>query len=201
MFVIMPLQTLPGADGSPAANMILISGSGISQAKLAAVVSTELPAASLTFRAAVLAGLVKSPLPSVAVHLMLFGGFAAAGFGLLNLIFGLALGARDREMTLARLRVMGHQQTRSLIMLQELPAVLAAIAAAAACALVLPTLVAPSLDLSVFFTGNSVSVTFRPDLTALSLAAAVVTVLAGIALVAGTSRLRRRDITAALRVQ
>jgi putative ABC transport system permease protein len=201
MFVIMPLQTLPGADGGPAANMILISGSGISQAKLAAVVSTELPAASLTFRAAVLAGLVKSPLPSVAVHLMLFGGFAAAGFGLLNLIFGLALGARDREMTLARLRVMGHQQTRSLIMLQELPAVLAATAAAAACALVLPTLVAPSLDLSVFFTGNSVSVTFRPDLTALSLAAGVVTVLAGAALVAGTSRLRRRDITVALRVQ
>ena len=201
MFIIMPLQSLPGANGSPAANMILISGSDISQAKLAAVVGTELPAASLTFRAAVLAGLVKSPLPSVAVHLMLFGGFAAAGFGLLNLVFGLALGARDREMTLARLRVMGHQQTRSLIMLQELPAVLAAIVAAAACALALPTLVGPSLDLSVFFTGNSVSVTFRPDLAALSLAAGVITVLAGLALVAGTSRLRRRDITVALRVQ
>jgi putative ABC transport system permease protein len=200
MFIIMPLQPLPGADGRPAPGTILISGAGINQAKLAAVVSTELPAASLTFRAAVLAGLVRSPLPLVAGRLMLYGGFAAAGFGLLNLMFGLALGARDREVILARLKVMGHEQTRSLIMLQELPAVLAATAAAAACALALPIVVGPSLDLSAFFTSSNVPVTFRPDLTALGQAAGVITLLAGGALIAGTSRLRHRDVTRALRV-
>jgi len=201
MFIIMPLQTLPGADGRPTPDTILISGSGISQGKLAATVSTELPAASLTYRAAVLAGLVTSPLPLVAVHLMLLGAFAAAGFGLLNLIFGLALGARDRELTLARLKVMGHEQASSLIMLQELPAVLAAVAAAAACALALPTLVGPSLDLSVFFSGSGVPATFRPDLTALGQAAAVITILAGVALIAGTARLRHRDVTGTLRMR
>jgi putative ABC transport system permease protein len=201
MFIIMPLQTLPGADGHPAPDTILISGSGISRGKLAAIVSTELPAAGLTYRAAVLAGLVTSPLRLVAVHLMLLGAFAAAGFGLLNLIFGLALGARDRELTLARLKVMGHEQARSLIMLQELPAVLAAVVAAGACALALPTLVGPSLDLSVFFTGSGVPVTFRPDLTALGQAAAVITILAGVALIAGTARLRHRDVTGTLRMR
>ncbi len=199
MFIIMPLQTLPGAGGRPAPGLILISGAGINQAKLAAVVNAELPAASLTFRATVLAGLVASPLPSVAVHLMLLGVFVAAAFGLLNLIFGLALGARDRELTMARLKVMGHQQPKSLIMLQEVPAVLAAVIAAAACALALPTLVGPSLDLSEFFTGANVPITFRPDLTALVQAAGAITILAGVALIAGTTRSRHRDITGTLR--
>src|ERR1700728_4353905 len=113
----MPLQTLPGVDGRPAPDMFLVSGSGFSQARLTAIVGTELPAASVTFRAGVL------------------GVFIAACFGLLNLIFGLALGARDRELTLARLTVMGYDRPRSLVMLQELPAVVVAAAAAAACAL------------------------------------------------------------------
>jgi putative ABC transport system permease protein len=200
MFVIMPLRTLPGANGRPAANTVLISGSDINQAKLTAVVNRQLPAASLTFRSVVLAGLVKSPLPSAAVHLMLLGVFAAAGFGLLNLIFGLALGARDRELALARLEVMGHRRPRSLILLQELPAVLAATIAAAVCALLLPILVGPSLDLSVFFTGSGVPAEFRPDLTALTEAAGAITFLAGIALAARTSGSRHRDATRALRV-
>ncbi|MDQ2816527.1 MAG: hypothetical protein M3Z75_33000, partial [Actinomycetota bacterium] len=198
-FIVMPLRTLPGAAGRPAAGLILISGAGINRARLAALVSTELPAASLTVRAAVLAGLVHSPLPSVAVHLMLLGVFAAAGFGFLNLLFGLALGARDRELTLARLKVMGHGQPERLILLQELPAVLAAVVAAAAGALVLPILVGPSLDLSVFFTGASVPITFRPDLTALGQAAGAITILAGAALAAGASRSRRRDLTGTMR--
>jgi putative ABC transport system permease protein len=199
MFIIMPLQTLPGVDGRPAPDMILVSGSGFSQARLTAIVGTELPAASVTFRAAVLAGLVNSPLPSVAVHLMLLGVFIAACFGLLNLIFGLALGARDRELTLARLTVMGYDRPRSLVMLQELPAVVVAAAAAAAGALALPTLVGPSLDLSVFFSGASVPVEFRPDLAALVQVAGGIAVLAGVALAIATGRARRRDVTGALR--
>ena len=198
-FIIMPLQTLPGADGRPAPGMILVSGPDLSQARLTAVVGTELPSASITFRAAVLAGLVSSPLPAVAVHLMLLGVLTAACFGLLNLIFGLALGARDRELTLARLTVMGYDRPRSLVMLQELPAVVVAAAAAAGCALALPTLVGPSLDLSVFFSGASVPVEFRPDLTALVQVAGGIALLAGVALVVATGRLRHRDVTGAMR--
>ena len=79
--------------------------------------------------------------------------------------------------------------------------VIAAVAAAAACALALPTLVGPSLDLSVFFSGSGVPATFRPDLTALGQAAAVITILAGVALIAGTARLRHRDVTGTLRMR
>ena len=83
-------------------------------------------------------------------------------------------------------------------MLQELPAVLAAIVAAAVCALTLPIAVGPSLDLSAFFSNSNVPVTFRPDLMALGQAAGVITVLAGVALIGGTSRLRHRDVTGTL---
>ena len=65
----------------------------------------------------------------------------------------------------------------------------------------LPVLVGPSLDLSVFCSGSGVPVTFSPDLTALGQAAAVITTLAAVALIAGTSRLGHRDITGTLRGQ
>jgi hypothetical protein len=84
-------------------------------------------------------------------------------------------------------------------MLQELPAVVVAAAAAAACALALPTLVGPSLDLSVFFSGASVPVEFRPDLTALVQVAGGIALLAGVALAVATGRSRHRDVTGAMR--
>jgi hypothetical protein len=87
---------------------------------------------------------------------------------------------------------------RSLILLQELPAVLAAVVAAVACALALPILVGPSLDLSVFFTGPDVPIEFRPDLLALGLAAGAITLLAGLALAAGSSGARRRGTASVL---
>ena len=75
--------------------------------------------------------------------------------------YALHPGSRDRELTLARLSVMGYEGDTSLVLLMALPAVLAAFAAAAGCALALPALVGPALDLSVF-TGPGASVTYRP---------------------------------------
>ena len=55
----------------------------------------------------------------------------AGGLALINLVFGFALGARDRALTLARLNVMGYERDTTLVLLTALPAVLAAFAAAA----------------------------------------------------------------------
>jgi putative ABC transport system permease protein len=79
-----------------------------------------------------------------------------------------------------------------------MPAVLAAAAAGLACALALPWLVGPALDLSVF-TGTGTPVPLRPDWAALGLPAAALVVIAALALAAETRALRRRGVTGALR--
>jgi hypothetical protein len=95
---------------------------------------------------------------------------------------------------------MGYARSARLVLLMALPAVLAAFAAAFGCALALPALVSPALDLSVF-TGPGASVTYRPDLAALGLLCLVILALMGVALIAETSRSRRHGVTGLLRVQ
>jgi putative ABC transport system permease protein len=200
MFLIMRLRTLPGVLGRPTPNLALITGTDIDRSKLSRLIGTALPAATIAFRADVLNGLGSAPLQHAAALLMTLTAVIAGGLALLNLVFGLALGARDRELTLARLSVMGYERDTRLVLLMALPAVLAAFAAAAVCALVLPALVSPALDLSVF-TGPGASVTYRPDLAALGVPCLVILALMGMALVAETSRSRRHGVTGLLRVQ
>jgi putative ABC transport system permease protein len=200
LFVLMAMRTLPGVLGLPTPNVVLVTGSGIDRSKLSQLIGKALPAATLTFRADVLNGLGSAPLQHAAALLITLTAGAAAALALLNLVFGLALGARDRELTLARLSVMGYARSASLMLLMALPALLAAFVAAAGCALVLPALVSPALDLSVF-TGPGASVTYRPDLAALGVPCLVILALMGAALVAETSRSRRHGVTGLLRVQ
>jgi hypothetical protein len=92
-----------------------------------------------------------------------------------------------------------------------LPAVIAAALAAWACALVLPGVVSPAIDLSVF-TSTPVSVPLAPgvsfsataplvpDVASLALPIAGLIVLAGIGLGIEIRSRRRRRVTAALRV-
>jgi putative ABC transport system permease protein len=125
----------------------------------------------------------------------------------------LALGAADREATLARLATMGlgERQRARVVAVEVLPAVLAAALAAWACALVLPRVVSPAIDLSVF-TSTPVSVPLAPgvsfsataplvaDVASLALPLAGLIVLAGIGLGIEIRSGRRRRVTAALRV-
>jgi putative ABC transport system permease protein len=198
-FLLMPLRTLPGARGRPAPNLVLITGADIDRAKLSALVAKALPAASLTFRADIVSAQSSAPLQHAATVLMTLTVAAAAGLALINLIFGLALSAEDRELTLARLTVMGYQSGVRLMLLMTLPAVLAALIAAAGCALALPTLISPALDLSVF-TGPGVSVSFRPDLAALGVPYGTILLLVAATLMAQARRSRRHDVAALLRV-
>jgi hypothetical protein len=115
-------------------------------------------------------------------------------------ILGLALGSAERELTLARLTVMGHERETGLVMAEAMPTVIAAMVAGAACALALPHVVGSSIDLSAF-TGTNAPVQLQPDALAFGLPAAVVVLLALAALAAEARTLRRRGIAGLLREQ
>jgi putative ABC transport system permease protein len=197
-FVIMPLERLPGATGRPAPNVVLVTGSGIDDAQLSAVAARMIPQAVTSFRSAVLASLASSPLQHGAVLIIGLTIATAAAFGLFIVILGLALGSAERELTLARLTVMGHERETRLVMAEAMPTVIAAMVAGAACALALPHVVGSSIDLSAF-TGTSAPVQLQPDALAFGLPAVVVMLLALAALTAEARTLRRRGIVGMLR--
>jgi putative ABC transport system permease protein len=199
-FVVMPLATLPGLGGQPEPNMVLVTGSSIDDSQLTAVANKVIPGNITTFRSAVLASLASSPLQHGAVLIVVLTIATAAAFGLFIVILGLALGSAERELTLARLTVMGHERPFEFALAETMPAVLAAVIAGVVCAVALPHLVGSSIDLSAF-TGTSTAVEFSPDALALGLPAAAILVLALATLVAQTSMLRRRGVTGMLRAQ
>jgi putative ABC transport system permease protein len=197
-FILMPLQTLPGPGGQPAPTRILLSGTGIDRAQLATAIKAILPGDIISYRADALNALTSSPLQHGAVTLMLLTAIAAAAFGLLNLILGLALGAADRDLTLARLAVMGDPHRNKLAMTEALPAVLAAAAAGLVCALTLPVLIGSALNLSVF-TSSSSTVTLKPDITSIGLPVAALLILAAATLAVQTRIAHHRGPTGLLR--
>ena len=199
-FVVMPLQALPGPAGQPAPNVVLVTGSGIDHRQLSAVADRVMPDNITTFRTTVLASLSSSPLQHGATLIIAIVIVWAAALGLFIVILGLALGSAERELTVARLSVMGHERYAGLVMAETMPAVVAAVVAGAVCAVVLPRLIGSSIDLSAF-TGTSAAVRFQPDVIALALPAAAAVVLATAALAAEARTLRRRSITGMLRAQ
>ena len=199
-FLVMVIQRLPGPLGVPAVNRILVTGSGISTAAMSAVILRQLPGASTAFRSAALATLAGSPLQHGADLILPLTIATAAGFGLFILLLGVAFGASDRALTLARLTIMGHERATGLVLLEALPAVVVAVAAGAACALALPPLVGSALDLSVF-TGPGVPVMVRPDWISLGLPAVAALLLAAAALATEARRLNRRGVAQMLRAE
>lgn len=197
-YLILPMIRLPGIYGQPAPQTLLLTGSGIDLARLDAVAARDLPTATGTFRSQVLASLSGAPLQRGADLIMLLTVLAAAGLGLCTLVFGLALGAEERELTLARLTTMGYERAVPLVLTEAMPAVLAAAAAGVACALALPRLVGSAVDLAVF-TDQGTPVPLRPDWPALALPIAAVLVLAAATLAVETRTLRRRGVAALLR--
>jgi hypothetical protein len=93
---------------------------------------------------------------------------------------------------------LGEGQRTRIVALEVLPAVLAAAAAAWACAVVLPRLVAPAMDLSVF-TGSAATTPLTPDTASIALPLAGLAVVA-LAALAIEIRSGRRRVTAKLRI-
>jgi hypothetical protein len=147
------------------------------------VVRHTLPDGVVTFRSSVLSALTSGPLQHGAFTLFSLAVVAAAVLGLAVMLLELALGSAEREATLARLATMGlGEGQRAWVVAREvLPAVVAAAVAAWACALALPPVLAPDINLSVF-TGSSVTVRLAADVASFAVPLAGLAVLAAVAL-------------------
>jgi putative ABC transport system permease protein len=185
-FVIMPLAAIKSANTPPepaGVNEMLLTGGSIDRARLTAVLRHALPGGVATFRSDVLSALTSGPLQHGAFTLFSLAIVVAAILGLAVMLLELALGAAEREATLARLATMGlgEGQRAWVVALEVLPAVIVAAVAAWACALALPRVLAPDLDLSVF-TGSSGTVKLAADAASFAVPLAGLAVLTAVAL-------------------
>jgi putative ABC transport system permease protein len=196
-FVIMPLAAIKSAITPPVpipVNEMLLTGGSIDRARLTAALRHELPDGAVVFRSDVLSALTSGPLQHGAFTLFSLAVVVAAILGLAVVLLELALGAAEREATLARLATMGlgEGQRAWVVALEVLPAVIAAAVAAWACALALPPVLAPDLDLSVF-TRSSVAVKLAADAASFAVPLAGLAVLTAIALGIEIRSGRRRE--------
>jgi len=196
-FVIMPLTAIKSAITPPEpipVNEMLLTGGSIDRARLTAVLQHALPGGVAAFRSDVLSGLTSGPLQHGAFTLFSLAVVVAAILGLAVMLLELALGAAEREATLARLATMGlgEGQRAWVVALEVLPAVIAAAVAAWACALALPRVLAPDLDLSVF-TRSSVAVKLAADAASFAVPLAGLGVLTAVALGIEIRSGRRRE--------
>ena len=116
------------------------------------------------------------------------------------MLLELALGTADRELTTARLATMGltEGQRVRLVAVEVIPSIAASAVAAAACAVALPSLLAPAIDLSVF-TQSQASVPLRPDLAAFMLPLAGLLAVTIIALAYEIRSRRGRGVAVTMR--
>ncbi|MGH3237701.1 MAG: hypothetical protein ACRDOH_31480, partial [Streptosporangiaceae bacterium] len=200
-FIIVPLTAIAGDLGPVLPlNVLLVTGSGINASALTAVAQRVMPGSLTTTRSAALSALSGAPLQHGTYLIFALTIAAAAGLGLVVMVLELALGATDRELTLARMATMGlaSRQRIWLTLFEVLPALIAAAVAAAGCALALPRLLGPALDLSVF-TGSGAPVRVLPDVTSFALPLAGLALLAAAALAIETRTQQHRGIAAQLR--
>ena len=216
-FLIMPLAAVKSTATPPApvpVDELLLAGSGIDRARLTAVLRDDLPpGGAVIYRSDVLSALTGAPLQHGAFLLFTLSVALAAVLGLAVMFLELALGAAERDASLARLATLGlgEAQRAWVVALEVLPAVIAAAVAAWACALTLPGLVGPAIDLSVFTStpvtvplapdvSFSATVPLVPDVASVALPLAALAVLTGVSLAIENRLARRRGVTTALRI-
>jgi putative ABC transport system permease protein len=154
-FIVLPLSAIRTVGAPPAVNLVLLIGPSIDLARLDAIARAAGPGAgapTVITRSGALRELTGAPLQQGAFLLFTLAIVFAAALALAIVALELALGTQDRELTMARLATMGlaEGQRVRLVLLEVLPAIGASALAAVACAIALPRLVAPAIDLSVF---------------------------------------------------
>jgi putative ABC transport system permease protein len=198
-FAVVPRWALGNQDPVPA--VLALVGPRLDQAALSRTARRAVPGARVTLRSNVLAAISDAPLPHGGFVSFAQGAAAAAAFSLLVLALTLVLSSRSRDQTLARLATMGLEpaQSRRIMAVEMLPAVLAAAVGGIACALVLVPLVGPAVNLAAF-TGVPVNAALQADPEALMEATGALLLLAGLTLLVQDRLARRRGTTQALRV-
>jgi putative ABC transport system permease protein len=221
-FIVLPMSAIRGAS-EPSANLMLLTGPSINMARLNAAVQATMPgveapavtttgpapvqasitgaeAPAITTRSAALQALIGAPLQQGTFLLFTLAIAFAAALALAVMLLQLALGAADRELTTARLATMGlsEGQRVRLVALEVVPSIAASAVAAAACAVALPRLLAPAIDLSVF-TQSQAPTPLRSDFTSFLLPLAALVAITIIALACEVRSGRGRGVAVTMR--
>ncbi len=198
-FMVLPQSAIGGVR---AVNLMLLNGPSINMTRLRAAAKATTANAELPIitRSAALQQLAGAPLQQGTFLLFALSIGYALALALAVLLLELALGAPDREVILARLATMGLPERRRglLAAVEVLPAIVAAAVAAVACAIVLPQIVAPAINLSAF-TQSQVPVPLRPDVAAFVLPLAGLLLVTVIALGYEIRSRRSRGVAATMR--
>ena len=158
--LVLPRQALGAA--APPISTLLVRGSDLNQAALAAAVARDGPGGTVVYRSQLLAGLERAPFQHGAYLALGLGAAAAGCCCLLVLLLSLLLSASTRRLALARMATMGLSagQARMLGLAELLPQLVAVLAGGAVCAAALVPLTGPALSLGIF-TGSPSSVPVR----------------------------------------
>lgn len=198
-FFVLPQSAIGAAHP---VNLMLFDGPAIDLTRLRAAAKPTAANAALLIstRSAALQQLAGAPLQQGTFLLFALAIGYAIALALAVLLLQLALGAPDREVILARLATMGLPERRRglLAAVEVLPAVIAAAVAAIACAIALPQVVDPALNLSVF-TRSQVPVPLRPDAASFALPLAGLVLVTIIALGYEIRSRRRRGVAVTMR--
>jgi putative ABC transport system permease protein len=201
-FMVLPMSAIRAASVPPV-NLMLLTGPSINMTRLNAAVQATMPGAdtpTILTRSAVLQGLTGAPLQQGTFLLFTLAIAFAAALALAVMLLQLALGAADRELTTARLATMGltEGQRVRLVALEVVPSIAASAVAAAACAVALPRLVAPAIDLSVF-TQSQGPTPLRPDFASFMVPLAALVAITIIALAYEVRSGRGRGVAVTMR--
>jgi hypothetical protein len=176
-FIVLPQSALGAVHP---VDQLLLNGPSINLTRLRTLAKATASSGQLliTTRAAALQELAGAPLQQGTFLIFTLAIGYAIALALAVVLLQLALGAADREVILDRLATMGLPGRRRglLAAVEVLPAIIAAAVAAIGCAIALPQVVDPALNLSVF-TQSQVPVPLQPAAAAFALP------LAGLALV------------------
>ena len=202
-FIVLPVSAIRGVSEPPPVNLMLLTGPSIDMTRLHAAVQATMQGAdapTITTRSLALQGLTEAPLQQGTFLLFTLAIAYAAALALAVMLLELALGTADRELTTARLATMGltEGQRVRLVALEVIPSIAASAVAAAACAIALPRLVAPAIDLSVF-THSQASVPLRPDFASFMLPLAGLLAITVIALAYEIRSTRGRGVAVTMR--
>lgn len=200
-FVILPSWALARHGiAAPRPSVLMLDG-GIDVTTLTATLRRVALGASLTQRATALSALTNAPFQADTFDTLEESMLAAALLAVVALLAGLIMGARSREQALARLATMGlsRRQANRLVLLENLPALAAALIGGVVCTVAIGALIGPGIDLGVF-TGTTQSVPLRVDPWTLTLAGTAIALTAAVTLAGHTAAAHRRGVTAALRL-
>ncbi len=202
-FIVLPMSAIRGVSEPPPVNLMLLTGPSIDMTRLHAAVQATMQGAdapAITTRNLVLQGLTEAPLQQGTFLLFTLAIAYAAVLALAVMLLELALGTADRELITARLATMGltEGQRVRLVAVEVIPPIVASAVAAAACAIALPRLVAPAIDLSVF-THSQAPVPLRTDFASFMLPLAVLLAITIIAVAYEIRSGRGRGVAVTMR--